>query len=253
MPARDHIGIAPLIFCRGRYLCSLAFTDLDVLNLGVPDELDETIEQVELFLVDFFHTSEDDSTSFDWMSFKDALDNRKGNDMTIDQSTETSINCGGTSPGEMSQKVEDVLSNMLPQSTDLREILQKVEDKVIDLKEEGAHGLGKNGTSADFSKHHYVFFVLPSPGPADSFYMMFVTLTYVERSSGAYIRIYTHYGLNHHSLTLNVNEQRSWLGILSTTCSNLSAKIQSTRLVVTKGFRHEDVPTVTYVRYPRHT
>ncbi|KAF8648165.1 hypothetical protein AX16_006376 [Volvariella volvacea WC 439] len=186
----------------------------------LPEELIPTSFQVLKFSGKYLTIGGGDSgPSFDWPGFKSAVDNYRGDDLTLDKYDQSRINQKEQSVGAMVDKVSQFLHDAFSASIDTTQLSAVILNTFTHLREESSSGFLQ--FSSDTTKHnssweYRVLFAVPfSSGVPNYFYSLVTTI----------------------KITADIREQTGWWGLSSSTTKNFGVVIDAMQLVVVKGFR----------------
>ena len=158
---------------------------------------------------------------FDWPSFKSAVGDYKGDDLTFDEFDKDTIAQNEYTVDVMVDKIVDFLAKALSVVLDPTAIVSlraKVENTFTSLKEKSSDGFLSFNKSTDghnSSWEYRIQFAFPNPDLPNFFYSLVTTIL----------------------LEADVVEESGWWGLTSSTSKNFSATIDAMELVVMKGFK----------------
>jgi len=158
---------------------------------------------------------------FDWLSFIMAVNNYKGDDLKYDNIKTTTISQSESTVKTMVDKIVEYLVGVLRVDVDaatVNSLTATIQATFTNLKHNSSSGFLDFDTSSSGSNSSWeyrIYFVLPDPNHADSFYSLVTTIV----------------------LEANVTTKTEWWGLVSHTSRNFSATIAAMQLVVKKGFR----------------
>lgn len=156
--------------------------------------------------------------SFDWPGFKNGVSNYKGDDLTFDVFSETTINQGTVSVQSMVKKIVDFLAKALAVTIDTEALAATIEATFTNLKSAKSNGWADFSSSSHQSNSSWEYriqFAVPNQDLTDFFWSLVTTI----------------------KLEADIQEESSWWGLQSSTEKNFSATIDAMRLVVMKGFK----------------
>lgn len=157
-----------------------------------------------------------DKQLLDWRGFKEAVDDYKGNDLSVDIYDTSNINQHTQAAHEMVDKIARLIHEKFSASVDLPTLTENVLRTFTNLKV-----YSENNTFTSFSESHssgeyrIILFGVPDESTHSQFQTLVVTVT----------------------ITVDIKEESSWFGISETTTKNFGAQIDVARLNVAKSFK----------------
>ena len=159
-----------------------------------------------------------ENKKFDWGSFKKAIDDYDGSDLTFDKYQNTTINQSTATVDTMVNKVVQFLVDALGAVIDPKELAATILATFTNLKQQSDAGFADFSKTSDATNtsftYRIVFAVANKNIPSD-FYSLVTTI----------------------KLTANIHEESGWWGLTHSTSKNFAAEIDALELVVTEGFR----------------
>ncbi|OCH88328.1 delta-endotoxin CytB [Obba rivulosa] len=163
--------------------------------------------------------SDQEIASFDWISFKAAIDAYKADDLSFDKFKNTTIARSESTVNVMADKIAQFLLEALSVIIDKKELAATIEATFTNLKSASSNGwadFNKSSTYENSSWEYRVLFSVPNPDLADWFYTLVTTI----------------------KLEADIQDESSWWGLVSSSSHNFSAEISAMELIVQKGFKN---------------
>ncbi|KAH0591781.1 hypothetical protein MHUMG1_10480 [Metarhizium humberi] len=187
----------------------------------LPRDLVNTSKQVMKFAGAYVRVdAEGKIRSFDWKSFKTAVDNYEGDDLTFDKFKTITISRSENTVTTMVDKIVTFLAEALSFEMDehsIKELATTIETTYTNLKEKSSKGFldfSKSDERHNSSWEYRIQFAFPNPDLPDNFYSLVTTIL----------------------LEADVVNLEEWWGLVASSSKTFSATIDAMELVVEKGF-----------------
>ena len=157
-----------------------------------------------------------ENKSFDWKSFKAAIDDYDGVDLTFDKYKNQTINQSTSTVDTMVTKIAQFLIDALGAVIDQQELTATILATFTNLKvnsESGFADYSKDASNTSFT-YRIVFAIANKNIPSD-FYSLVTTI----------------------KLTADIHEKSGWFGLTHSSSQNFAAEIDALELVVSEGFK----------------
>nr|QJI08288.1 delta-endotoxin [Beauveria bassiana] len=196
-----------------------ASTKFDIFS-KLPSNLVHTSSQVTKYAGDYLKL-ETEGKWYDWTSFKQSLDQYKGDDITFDKYKEVTIDQHERTVKIMVDQIVKYLVDVLsvtPSATELKALNKTIQATFTTLKEKSSHGWLNFSSTTDHhnsSWEYRIQFAFPNPDIPDYFYALITTI----------------------KLEADITDESEWWGLEFNTKKSFSAKIHSIELIVKEGFK----------------
>nr|QJI08305.1 delta-endotoxin [Beauveria bassiana] len=186
----------------------------------LPTWLLHTSSQVMAYAGDYLKLDLKDKW-YDWKSFKQSLDQYKGEDLTFDKYKEVTIDRQDRTVQTMVDQIVNYLVDVLSITLGRHEIKAlnaTIQATFTTLKEKSSHGWLNFSSTTDHhnsSWEYRIQFAFPNPDIPDYFYALITTI----------------------KLEADITDESEWWGLGFFTKKSFSAEIHSIELVVKEGFK----------------
>ncbi|KAM3457072.1 hypothetical protein MY5147_008952 [Beauveria neobassiana] len=186
----------------------------------LPSGLVHTSLEVTKYAGDYLKLEKDKSW-YDWKSFKQSLDQYKGDDLTFDKYKEVTIDQHERTVQIMVDQIVkylvDVLSIALG-AAEIKALTATIQATFTTLKEKSSHGwlnFNKSSNGTNSSWEYRIQFAFPNPDIPDYFYALITTI----------------------KLEADITDESEWWGLVASSSKNFSAEIKAMELIVKEGFK----------------
>nr|QJI08286.1 delta-endotoxin [Beauveria bassiana] len=158
---------------------------------------------------------------YDWKSFKQSLDQYKGEDLTFDKYKEVTIDQHERTVKIMVDQIVNYLVDVLSITLgrhEIKALTATIQATFTTLKEKSSHGwlnFNKSSNHHNSSWEYRIQFAFPNPDIPDYFYALITTI----------------------KLEADITDESEWWGLGFFTKKSFSAEIHSMELVVKEGFK----------------
>nr|QJI08297.1 delta-endotoxin [Beauveria bassiana] len=186
----------------------------------LPSHLVHTSSQVMAYAGDYLKL-ETEGKWYDWTSFKQSLDQYKGDDITFDKYKEVTIDQHERTVKIMVDQIVKYLVDVLsvtPSAAELKALTVTIQATFTTLKEKSSHGWLNFSSTTDHhnsSWEYRIQFAFPNPDIPDYFYALITTI----------------------KLEADITDESEWWGLVFFTKKSFSAEIKAMELIVKEGFK----------------